>query len=819
MKIFLYGLLSAGLLFSFHGDCAVFADGDEEKKMLIVFDEELSDKEIDKTVENAGGDVTVTYDQVPVASVEIPEQSIDELLEDPSVKHVEEDILIHLNEQVEDWGIPATNMPATWNSGFTGKGIKVAVIDSGIAPHSDLAIAGGISTVDYTSSYNDDQGHGTHVAGIIGARNNSFGVKGAAYESELYAVKAFNQDGAAYLSDMIEGIDWSISNGMDIINLSSGTQVDSAAFQSVIDKAYASGLLIVAAAGNDGAPDGLDDTVDFPARYSSVIGVGAVDSYSMRAAFSSTGPAVEVSAPGVNILSTYLDDQYGYLSGTSMAAPYATGKLALLKQAYPQLTNEELRQLLIKHTRDLGHPGRDPFFGYGLIQASSFTEPVNEENPLTGLNLSTNSISGAPGEVLNVTASAAYKNGDVQNVTNGANWSSSNTAVAAITAGRVELKGYGTTTITVTYGDQSAVIIVNVPEPALEPNPIVKLEANPTVLVGKPGEILHISAFATYKNGDVQNVTSGSSWSSSNTTVATVTAGRVELKGYGSTTITITYEDQTTMVVVNSPEPQPEPNPVVKLETNKASLTGTPGDIINATATAIYKNSEVQNVTNEARWSSADTNVATAASGRLELKGYGSTTITVTYAGESAVIIVNVPEPQPEPDFVFRDVPSFYSPSVDYLVRNQITQGISETEFGVSKNIIRADAAIWLAKELNLTTKTAKASGFVDVPDRAAGAVNALKEAGIIGGKTETRFGAYDPLTRGEVAIIVQRAYTLSGGGLSSTFTDVSSRYKEAVDALVANKVTNGLTATQFGVSHHITRGQLAVFLYRLSSR
>ncbi|OLN21288.1 hypothetical protein BTO30_15800 [Domibacillus antri] len=258
-----------------------------------------------------------------------------------------------------------------------------------------MTVAGGGSTVNCTSAYSDDQGHGTHVAGIIGAQNNSFGVKGAAYESELYAVKAFNQDGAAYLSDMIEGIDWSISNGMDIINLSAGTQVESAVLQSVVDQAYASGLLIVAAAGNDGAPDGLEDTVDFPARYSSVIGVGAVDSYFSRASFSSTGPAVEVAAPGVRILSTYLEDQYAYMSGTSMATPYVTGKLALLKQAYPRLTNEELRQVLIEHTQDLGPAGRDPFFGYGLIQASSFTEPIEfkEENPLTGITLSANSVS------------------------------------------------------------------------------------------------------------------------------------------------------------------------------------------------------------------------------------------------------------------------------------------------------------------------------------------------------------------------------------------------------------------------------------------
>lgn len=573
MKNFACSLISVGLLLWIQGENPVFAESNEEKQMLIVFNEETSQQEIDKKVEALDGDVTETFEQLGVTSIEVPEESIDDLEKDPSVKHVEEDILIHLSEQIEDWGIPATNIPAAWNSGFTGEGIKVAVIDSGIAPHNDLNVAGGVSTVDYTTSFNDDQGHGTHVAGIIGARNNSFGVKGAAYDSEIYAVKAFDREGAAYLSDLLEGIDWSISNGMDIINLSSGTQTESAALQSAVDQAYENGLLIVAAAGNDGAPNGLEDTVDFPARYSSVIGVGAVDSYFNRASFSSTGPAVEVAAPGVKILSTYLGNQYAYMSGTSMAAPYVTGELALLKQAYPQLTNEELRKVLVEHTQDLGTAGRDPFFGYGLIQASSFTEQEFKEiNPLSAVTLSENSLSGMPGDVLNVTASATYKNGEVLNITNEAEWSSANPAVATVQDGRVELKGYGSTVITVTYEDQSAVVMVEVPAPEPEANPVIKLEANQTILTGQPGDSIVVTVSATYKNGEVQNVTNKAVWTSANPAVATVEGGRVKLNGYGSTTITVTYEGQSTMIVVNSPEPHPEPNPIVELKTNSASL-------------------------------------------------------------------------------------------------------------------------------------------------------------------------------------------------------------------------------------------------------
>lgn len=714
--------------------------------MLVVFEEEMSNQEIYETLENVGGNVTETYNEVSVASVEVREDSVHELLDDPSVKHVEEDILISLNAQIEDWGIQSANIPAAWNSGFTGRGVKIAVIDSGISPHGDLSVVGGISTVNYTSSYNDDQGHGTHVAGIIGALDNSFGVKGVAYESELYAVKAFNQDGEAYLSDLIEGINWSISNDMDIINLSAGTQTDSPTFHTVIDKAYESGLLLVAAAGNDGAPDGLDDTVDFPAQYSTVIGVGAVDRNLSRATFSSTGPAVEVAAPGVKILSTYIGNQYAYLSGTSMAAPFVTGQLALLKQAYPLLTNIELRNLLIKHTRDLGQTGRDPFFGYGLIQAASFIEPIKfeDENPLTSLRTSTNSLTGAPGNTISVTASAIYQNGKVENVTNKATWSSDNTSIATVTSGKVEIKGYGTTSIKVNYEGQSAVILVNVPAP----------QAPPPAPAPQP-------------------------------------------------------EPQ--------PEPIPEPNPIVKIEASNTSLLGGPGDIINVEAFVTYKNGQVQNVTNLAEWSSVNKSVATVSAGKVELHGYGSTTISLTYENQSTMIVVNSPDPQPSPVVIpFKDVNSFYFPAVEYLVRNQITRGISDTEFGVENNIIRADAAIWLARILDLNLENAKPSGFTDVPVRAVSAVNALKEAGIIGGKTVTNFGSYDSITRGEVAIILQRAYKLSANGSISSFTDVSPRYKDAVDALVTNKITSGISSTKYGISSPITRGQLSVFLYRL---
>ncbi|NOW34915.1 S8 family peptidase [Clostridium beijerinckii] len=159
-------------------------------------------------------------------------------------------------------------------------------------------------------------------------------------------IKVLGNDGAGYLSDIIAGIDWCITNKMDIINLSLGSSVPSTALQQEVDKAYNQGILVVAAAGNDGTSDGSTDTVDYPAKYSSVIAVAAIDSNNKRPSFSSTGNNVEVAAPGVSVLSTYLNNKYVSMSGTSMSAPFVTGDLALLKQANPGLSPNQLRAKL-----------------------------------------------------------------------------------------------------------------------------------------------------------------------------------------------------------------------------------------------------------------------------------------------------------------------------------------------------------------------------------------------------------------------------------------------------------------------------------------
>ena len=159
----------------------------------------------------------------------------------------------------------------------------------------------------------------------------------------------------------------------------------------------------------------------------------------------------------------------------------------------------------------------------------------------------------------------------------------------------------------------------------------------------------------------------------------------------------------------------------------------------------------------------------------------------------------------------FTDVAPKYKEAVDFVVSKGV-KGFSETQFGVNENITRADAAVMLATVLGLDTENAPASGFTDVPARAAKEVNALKAAGITSGKTATQFGAHDLITRGELAVWIQRGFDLIGEN-EVPFTDVAKQYKEAVAALVDNGVTNGISETQFGTYQNAKRGDYAILL------
>ncbi|MDS0524841.1 chitobiase/beta-hexosaminidase C-terminal domain-containing protein [Clostridium sp. SHJSY1] len=354
----------------------------------------LKNKDVNasQVVSKYNGKFRHQFKNVEAAVVDVTQDKVQELKNDPNVTYVEEDNVVKVSATTQtNWGLDDIGAPASWQSGFTGKDVKIAVIDTGTAPHPDLIVSGGVNVINgaTTTSYADDNGHGTHVSGIIAGKGVDNGVKGVAPDASLYSVKALNSTGSGYTSDIIAGIDWAIENKMDIISMSLGSSQSSISLESAVNKAYNNGVLVVAAAGNSGNSDGIGTSIEYPANYSSVIAVGAVDSTNTRAYFSSTGSKLEVSAPGVNVLSTYLNGSYVQMSGTSMATPFVAGNLALLKQKYPSYTNAQLRELLDNNISDLGVIGRDSLYGFGLIKA-----PINTEVPSIKLNKPIASVSG-----------------------------------------------------------------------------------------------------------------------------------------------------------------------------------------------------------------------------------------------------------------------------------------------------------------------------------------------------------------------------------------------------------------------------------------
>ena len=302
----------------------------------------------------------------------------------PFVRYVEPDPpdAVWTQEDVLAYGVDNIDAEVVWGGnqqatnvtlGQGGLGVKVAVLDTGIdCTHEDLA-PGCVYGANFVSADPpfDDHGHGTHVGGIIAARDNGLGMIGTAPEVDLYAVKVLGANGSGAWSAVAAGIDWAVQNGMTVINMSLGGASSSQAVADAVAAAQAAGILVVSAAGNAGCCN----TVIYPAKYPGSMAVAAVDQSDVRASFSSTGPEVDVAAPGVSNRSTVptgscaLCDPSGYrsLSGTSMAAPHVSGVGALLRSR--GWTSADAWSLINSTAKDLGGAGFDESYGHGRVDA------------------------------------------------------------------------------------------------------------------------------------------------------------------------------------------------------------------------------------------------------------------------------------------------------------------------------------------------------------------------------------------------------------------------------------------------------------------
>jgi subtilisin family serine protease len=285
-------------------------------------------------------------------------------------------------ETVPD-GVKLVQAESVWALGYKGTGVKVCVIDSGIDkghPEYNALTMTGLSTSAGTWN-TDGNGHGTHCAGTIAARANSVGVVGVAPEAVVVPVKVFDNNGDwAYSSDVVDAAVECQKLGANIVSMSLGGSGSSTLEYEMFKTLHSQGVVSIAAAGNSG-----NSALSYPASYDVVLSVAATDNSKVKADFSQFNRLVDISAPGVDVLSTVpratVTNGYPYekWSGTSMATPHVAGVAALLRQKSPTASATAIMNAITSTAQDLGAAGRDDSYGHGFIRA------LNALNALGGV--------------------------------------------------------------------------------------------------------------------------------------------------------------------------------------------------------------------------------------------------------------------------------------------------------------------------------------------------------------------------------------------------------------------------------------------------
>ncbi len=320
------------------------------------------------------------------------------------------------DEGGNDWGADMVEAPEVWEQGHTGKGVIVAVLDTGVDyNHSDLndniwtntkEIAGngidddGNGYIDDVYGWNfsgndndvlDRNGHGTHVAGTIAGENNDFGVTGIAYDAQIMPVKVLDDSGSGSYSSVADGIYYAVDNGAQVINLSLGGSRSSIQLELAIKYADSKGVTVVMAAGNNS-----DSEPGYPGRYADDFGivVGAVDSDNQMADFSNRAGddnLAYVTAPGVDVYSTVPNNRYDSYSGTSMATPHVAGVVALMLSANPNLTTTEIRQIITETSGNNTQTTATTSWDFSSYLSTNTTESLHS-SAISGQNFDVSDI-------------------------------------------------------------------------------------------------------------------------------------------------------------------------------------------------------------------------------------------------------------------------------------------------------------------------------------------------------------------------------------------------------------------------------------------
>jgi len=276
------------------------------------------------------------------------------------------------------WNHNKINLSKAWKIGCYGNDIRVGVIDSGVYAHSDLQhnLLTGHNYLNDSSDTTDNIGHGTFVSGIIAAEANGQYIDGIAHKAKIVPLKCFDNDYQTTVTNIADAIYDAIDvYDCDVINMSFGMTGSSTTLKNAIEYAQENGCILTASAGNDG-----NTTINYPANYDGVIGVGAVDSKNSICYFSQRNRSVDVVAPGSELESVSIST-FKNNSGTSFSAPHVTAMAAIAKCIDKNITSSEFNTVLQETSTDLGAVGYDTFYGYGLINVEKMIDKLLEDTP------------------------------------------------------------------------------------------------------------------------------------------------------------------------------------------------------------------------------------------------------------------------------------------------------------------------------------------------------------------------------------------------------------------------------------------------------
>ena len=343
-----------------------------------------------REMEQAIGDLNADQEVEEVISSELyaadSVETISEVVDSEKIEYIEPNYVFHAFDVPDDpdyeeynWQLVNTKVPDVWDMGVFGDGAVVAVLDSGVnIDHPDLKQESFVKGYDAftgktgTDNVNDWCGHGTSVTGIIAAtRNNGIGFTGAMPNAKIMPVRVLNSNGSGSLATIVSGIEHAVKNNADVINMSfGGPNAGALSLKTACETAFNSGTILVSASGNE-ASSHYGGPVNYPAGFDCVISVASVDSNNTRASTSNYNNKVMVAAPGDNVRLITKDGKYECNSGTSFAAPQVSALAAMVKSYNPSFRPSKFMDVLKITSEDLGSPGYDVEYGYGLINFSN----------------------------------------------------------------------------------------------------------------------------------------------------------------------------------------------------------------------------------------------------------------------------------------------------------------------------------------------------------------------------------------------------------------------------------------------------------------